>query len=72
MRTTKQRIFIDQFDRIHRVYTIKELKDRVGRTKAYKMYRDTKSGTKHIGYVVGDYWLTEYQTVEKTLTKDKT
>lgn len=39
----------------------KSLLERLGRTRAEKMYVDTINGeTKHIGYVIAGHWLTLY------------
>lgn len=53
-----QQIKIDKHPR-------KELLDYFGYKKASKMYRDSKSGApKHIGYVIGNHWLTVYEVHE--------
>ena len=39
----------------------KALLARLGRTKADEMYIDTKSGTKHIGWIIDQQWLTVYE-----------
>ena len=45
-------------------YPRKELLERLGYTKAHKMYRDKKDGSSvHCGYVIGGLWIDLY-TVE--------
>lgn len=40
----------------------KALLERLGSSKAHKMYVDTKDGqTVHVGYVIGGLWLTLYK-----------
>lgn len=59
-------LYIDQYGSKFFATTIKDLKEQIGRTKASKMYVDGKDGkTYHIGYVIGDHWLTAYQPVRK-------
>jgi hypothetical protein len=38
----------------------KALLERLDRKRASKMYVDTKTGTKHIGYIIRGLWLTVY------------
>jgi len=63
----KQRVvtlYIDQWGSKFYAATIKELREQIpGRCS--KMYIDRKDGsTLHIGYVVGQHWLTMYRRVE--------
>ncbi|WP_303841040.1 hypothetical protein [Selenomonas ruminantium] len=39
--------------------TVKELRSQIanGSSRVRKMYRDTSSGTFHVGYVIGQCWL---------------
>lgn len=65
MKKKQRRLFIDQYGRTLYVYTIKELRQHVGGSVS-KMYIDKNDGSVvHIGYVVGQYWFTEYQPVER-------
>jgi hypothetical protein len=59
------RTFIDQHNDVWTVDSIKELKRQIGASRAAKMYVDSKKGAIHIGYVIGELWLTEYTRVEK-------
>lgn len=61
------RLFIDQWNQHFTVNTVKELKTKhCLRGKVSKMYVDKKDGTTaHIGYVVGQHWLREFQPVER-------
>lgn len=59
------RFFIDQYGKCHRAATVRELRQNLG-GRCSKMYVDKKDGTTvHIGYVVGQLWLTEVQRVER-------
>lgn len=60
----KLTLFIDQYGTTYFAKTLKELREQIpGRCS--KMYVDTKEGiTLHVGYVIGDHWLTAYQRVE--------
>jgi hypothetical protein len=61
------RLFIDQWGHRFYVDTIKELREQV-RGRCSKMYIDRKDGTAaHIGYVIGQHWLTEYARVERCI-----
>jgi hypothetical protein len=42
----------------------KELLDKLGRSHADKVYIDTKSGVKHIGYIVAGQWFTFYNLTQ--------
>lgn len=56
-------LFLDQYGNRFYSRTVRELREQVpGRLS--KMYRDTKSGTLHVGYVIGQHWLTAFQPVE--------
>ena len=43
--------------------TVKELRSQIGNggSRVRKMYRDTSSGTFHVGYVIGQHWLEMYK-----------
>lgn len=61
-----QRTFIDQYGQVVRARTTKDLVRRAGGGRIGKMYVDiTARGCKHIGYVVGARWFTEYQIRER-------
>jgi hypothetical protein len=56
-------IAIDQYGIVYKLSTKfprKELLEYFGTNKADKMYVDTKTGVKHIGYVILKHWLTIY------------
>ena len=64
----KPTLYIDQHSNRFWAKTVRELRSKVGMggSKVRKMYVDKKDGKSvHIGYVVGDHWLTAYQRVEK-------
>lgn len=57
---------IDQYGNAYHNLTHprKELMERIGISRADKMYVDDKQGnTHHIGYVIGPYWLTVYRVL---------
>jgi hypothetical protein len=59
-------VFIDQFGTSYRANTVKEFIARVPGGRVTKMYVDKLDGKSvHIGYVVGQYWYTQYQIVER-------
>lgn len=40
------------------IHPRKTLLERLGRKRAQRMYVDSKSGTKHIGWIIAGLWLT--------------
>jgi len=59
--------YIDQWGNRWWAKTIKELREQIGMggSRVSKMYVDKKDGRSvHIGYVVGQHWLTAYQPME--------
>ncbi len=42
------------------VHPRKDLLERLGRKSARKMYTDTKTGSRHIGYIIGGHWIEIY------------
>ncbi len=61
-------LYIDQYGSKYWAKTVRDLRSKVGMggSRVRKMYADKKDGKSvHIGYVVGDHWLTAYQRVEK-------
>jgi hypothetical protein len=61
----KQTLYIDQYGTRFWAYTRKELVEKVGGGKVFKMYRDKKDGpTVCVGYVIGNLWLTAYACIE--------
>lgn len=54
---------IDQYNHTYWIkkHPRKELLEQLYATKAHKMYIDTASGTKHIGYVIKNHWITVYK-----------
>ena len=62
----KLTLYIDQWGSRWWAKTVKELREQIG-GRVSKMYVDKKDGRSvHIGYVVGQHWLTAYQRVEGT------
>jgi hypothetical protein len=62
---TAKRIFIDQYDVVHYAHSVKELRANLGGAIT-RMYRDAHKGRPvHIGYVVGQLWLTEVTIRER-------
>lgn len=59
----RARMFIDQYGSRFHARSVKDLCEQVGRSRAARMYRDTAQGTMHVGYVIGQHWLTEYAPV---------
>lgn len=57
-------LYLDQYGNQFTADTVKELRQQIpGRCS--KMYIDRKDGSAlHIGYVIGQHWLTMYQRVE--------
>ena len=50
----------------------KDLKEQIGRGKIHKMYVDREGGKyKHVGYVIGEAWVTLYNAMpwEKEIPK---
>lgn len=59
----KLTLYRDQYGGTFTAKTLKELKSKLpGRFS--RMFVDTVTGTKHVGYVIGHHWLTAYQPVE--------
>lgn len=57
-------LYLDQYGNQFVAETVKELRQQV-RGRCSKMYIDRKDGSAlHIGYVIGDHWLTMYRRVE--------
>lgn len=58
------RLFVDQFGNHFTAKSIRELRTKVP-GRCAKMYIDRKDGTTvHIGYVIGQHWLTMFAPVE--------
>lgn len=60
-------LYIDQYGNRFYAHTVKELRDQIGmgKSRVSKMYRDKVDGrTVHVGYVIGQHWLTAYQPLE--------
>jgi len=61
-------IGIDQYGSTYRIrgqFPRKELLAEFNGTHADKMYVDTKSGVRHIGYIIHGCWITLYERWEK-------
>ncbi len=59
---------IDQYGQRYKLekFPRKELLEKLGRKHASKIYVDSKSGTKHVGYCIGGLWITVYEVHEWT------
>jgi hypothetical protein len=58
-------MYKDQYNNIFYASTLKELKEQV-KGKINKMYvTDKENNTYHVGYVIGDHWLTAYTPLRK-------
>jgi hypothetical protein len=66
----KLTLYIDQYGQRYYAYTLKELKQKhYIPGKISKMYVNGKDGkTYHIGYVIGQYWLTAYIPIRQETT----
>ena len=61
-------LYIDQFGNSFWAQTVKELRQQIGNGKSRisKIYCDKTDGrTVHVGYVIGQHWLSAYARVEK-------
>lgn len=60
----KMMLYLDQWGNKFWARTVKELREQIpGRVS--KMYVDKKDGSiAHVGYVIGEHWLTAYCPVE--------
>jgi hypothetical protein len=61
-------LYIDQFGNKFWAQTVKELRQQIGngKSRVSKIYCDKADGrTVHIGYVIGQHWLSAYALVEK-------
>ena len=66
MRTAKtRRLWGDQYGNMIWATTVKELKQKAGPGRVFKIYRDKKDGTSvHCGYGVGKRWFDAYVPCE--------
>lgn len=63
----KQCLYVDQWGNKFYARTIAELRGKIGMggSRVSKMYRDKKGGASvHVGYVIGQHWLTAYVPFE--------
>lgn len=63
----QQTLYIDQWGSRWWASTVDELRRQIGMggSRVSKMYVDKKDGTtRHVGYVIGQHWLTAYRRVE--------
>jgi hypothetical protein len=63
----KRLLYVDQYGNRFYASTVAELRSQIamGGSRVSKMYRDKKDGSVvHVGYVVGEHWLTAYAPVE--------
>ena len=59
-------LYIDQYGNRFWAKTVRELRQNVGGGRVSKMYRDKRDGrTVHVGYVIGQHWLSAYSPVER-------
>jgi len=59
-------LYISQYGDPYWARTVKELRQKIGGGKISKMYVHKKDGrTVHCGYVIGRFWLTAYEPVER-------
>lgn len=60
-------LYLDQYGSRFWANNVRELRKQVGMggSKVSKMYRDKKDGSiVHVGYVIGQHWLTAFRKVE--------
>ena len=57
----KKLLYVDQYGSTYYASTVRELREKVGGGRVSKMYMDTKKGTVHVGYVIGQLWLQAYE-----------
>jgi hypothetical protein len=60
-------LYLDQWGNRYWASTVKELRRQInmGGSRVSKMYVDKKDGRAvHVGYVVGQHWLTAFKRVE--------
>ena len=61
----KPTMYLNQYGQRFWARTVKELREIVGGGRVRKMYCDKKDGsTFHVGYVIGQHWLSAYLPVE--------
>lgn len=63
----KRLLYINQYGDRYFASTVKGLRAQIemGGSRVSKMYIDkVNGGTVHVGYVIGNHWLTAYQPVE--------
>lgn len=62
----KLMLYVDQYGTRIWARTVGELAEQMNRARGTpkRMYRDTKRGTKHVGYVVAGSWFTAYVPYE--------
>jgi len=58
-------LYIDQYGDKFWARTIKELCEKMGVSKASKMYDDFDGKSYQVGYVIGDHWLLEFTPMRK-------
>ena len=53
-------LYISQHNERIFARTVASLKEQAGAGRVFKIYRDTASGPKHVGYGVGSSWFDAY------------
>ena len=62
-------LYVDQYGNRFQASTVRELREKVGGGRVSKMYIDNKDGhTFHIGYVIGQHWLTAFEPYAKQIS----
>ena len=61
----KYTLYIEQWGNRFHASTVRHLREQIGGGRVSKLYQDKRDGsTVHVGYVIGQHWLTAYRPVE--------
>lgn len=63
-------IAVDQYGHVHHIpgkHPRAELLARLDRKHADRIYVDTSTGVRHVGYMIAGLWLSLYRPVEKVV-----
>jgi hypothetical protein len=66
----KTTLFLDQYGNRFIAKTVSEPRSKIGGggSRVSRMFQDKTDGrTVHVGYVIGDHWLTAFQPVEQSV-----